>query len=331
VTAGQSLRRVRFAGTGSFAPARRVTNADLEKVVETNDQWIVERTGIRERRYASREEPTSLLAAEAGRRALEAAGLKPDDVDHIVVATSSPTRIIPPTATYVQKRLGCMNASACDLVAACSGFVYAVANATALIAAGRSRATLVIGAEELSKIMNMKDRNTCVIFGDGAGAVVLTPTDSDSDVLYAKLGADGRLDELIIDWDYGAVDEAQVPHDPVRNTIQMKGREVYRFAVPKFVENIHEALDACRLKLDDIKLFIPHQMNARMIEAVAERLNFPMSRVFVNIQHYGNTSAASIPIALDEALRTDRIARGDVLLFSAMGAGLTWGTMIVRW
>lgn len=328
----KTLHRVRIAGTGSFAPEKKLTNADLEKLVETSDQWITERTGIKERHLSAPDQPTSMLAAEAARRALESAKLRPEDVDMILVATSSPDRIIPPTAVYVQKHIGAFNAACADIVAACSGFAYGLHNASAQVAIGRSKVCLVIGAEELAKVTNWKDRNTCVLFGDAAGAVVLTPNDGESDILYSKLGADGRLEDLIIAPAFGnAGNVARPAADHAENYIQMKGREVYKFAVPKFVEIIRAALDACRLTLNDIALFIPHQMNARMIEAVAQRLEFPLERVFMNIERYGNTSAASIPLALDEAVRAGRLKRGDIVLFSAMGAGLTWGTVVVRW
>ncbi len=327
----RTLQRVRITGTGSFTPARRVTNADIEKLVETSDEWIVERTGIRERRWAEPATPVSELGAEAARRALEAARVRPEDVDVILCATSSPERVVPPTAAYVQSRLGCVNAGISDVLAACSGFVYALQSGAAQVAAGAAKTVLVMGTEVLSRILNMKDRNTCVIFGDGAGAAVLQPTDSESDVLFVKTGGDGRLEELIVAPNYGSSQTSTTTYDPVLNTIAMRGREVYKFAVPKFVEIIREALDACEFAIKDVKLFIPHQMNARMIEAVAHRLDFPMERVFVNIDRYGNTSSASIPIALDEAVRAEKLNRGDVVLMAAMGAGITWGTAVIRY
>ncbi len=327
----RTLRRVHIAGTGSFAPETRRTNADLEKLVVTNDAWITERTGIKERRVAPPEQTVSELAAEASRRAMEAARVRPEDVDLIICATSSPERVVPPTSAYVQSRLGCWNAGFSDVLAACSGFVYALSAGSAQVAIGTSRCALVLGTEVLSRILNMKDRNTCVIFGDGAGAAVLMPTDSDSDILYVKTGGDGRLEGLIIAPNYGSSQTSLGAYDPVHNTIQMKGREVYRFAVPKFVEMITEALAACRLRREDVKLLIPHQMNARMIEAVASRLEFPLERVLINIDRYGNTSSASIPIALDEAVRAERLRRGDIVVMAAMGAGLTWGTVVLKW
>jgi len=324
--------RVKILGTGSYAPEKILTNAELEKRIETSDEWIAERTGIRSRRIAADGQPTSDLAARAARRALEASGTRPEDVDTLIVATSSPDRVVPPTAVYVQKELGCWNAGCSDLIAACSGFTYALHAARGLVSGGQSKRCLIVGAEELSRLTNYADRGTCILFGDGAGAAVVGPSDDASDILYTKMGCDGRLEKLIIT----PVGISATPPTPENirdggHYIQMKGREVYKFAVPKFVEIIREALRATGLALSDLRWFIPHQMNARMIEAVAERLPMPMDRVIMNIDRYGNTSAASIPIALDEAVRAGKIGRGDLLLFSAMGAGLTWGTVVLRW
>ncbi len=325
--------RVKVLGTGAYAPEKTLSNAELEKRVETTDAWILERTGIRSRQIAADGQPTSDLAVRAARLALDASGTRPEEIDTLIVATSSPDRIVPPTAVYVQKALGCWNAGCSDLIAACSGFTYALHHARALILSGQSMRCLLIGAEELSRITNYADRGTCILFGDGAGAAVVGPSDGGgSDILYTKMGCDGRLEDLIIT----PVGTTAMPPTPENireggHFIQMKGREVYKFAVPKFVEIIREALQATGLALSDVAHFIPHQMNARMIEAVAGRLSFPMDRVIMNIDRYGNTSAASIPIALDESVRSGRIRRGDVVLFSAMGAGLTWGTVLLRW
>jgi len=324
--------RVKILGTGSYAPPRVITNHELEKLVDTNDQWIVERTGIKQRHAADPGVPTSEIAAIAAKKALEAAKVKPEEIDTIVVATSSPDRIVPPTAVYVQRILGCWNAGCYDLVAACTGFAYGLSSGRAYISSGQSKRCLVIGAEELSKITNYKDRTTCILFGDGAGAVVLGPSDDDSDILYSKMGCDGRTADLIIT-PAGGTDQPLTAEslEKKEHMLQMKGREVYKFAVPKFVEIIQTALVATDLKMSEIAHFIPHQMNARMIEAVAERLGFPMEKIVINIADYGNTSAASIPIALDEAVRAGRVKRGDLILMSAMGAGITWGTVVLRW
>ena len=324
--------RVKILGTGSYAPPRVITNKDLEKLVDTNDEWITERTGIKQRHAADAGVPTSEIAAIAAKKALEAARVAPEEIDTIVVATSSPDRIVPPTAVYVQRILGCWNAGCYDLVAACTGFAYGLSSGRAYISSGQSKRCLVIGAEELSKITNYSDRGTCILFGDGAGAVVLGPSDDDSDILYSKMGCDGRTADLIIT-PGGGTDRPLTAEtlEKKDHMLQMKGREVYKFAVPKFVEIIQTALAATDLKMSEIAHFIPHQMNARMIEAVAERLGFPMERIVINIANYGNTSAASIPIALDEAVRAGRVKRGDLLLMSAMGAGITWGTVVLRW
>jgi 3-oxoacyl-[acyl-carrier-protein] synthase-3 len=324
--------RVKILGTGSYAPPRVITNADLEKLVDTNDQWIVERTGIKQRHAADPGVPTSEIAAIAAQKALEAAKCAPEEIDTIIVATSSPDRIVPPTAVYVQRILGCWNAGCYDLVAACTGFAYGLSSGRAYISSGQSKRCLVIGAEELSKITDYSDRTTCILFGDGAGAVVLGPSDGDSDILYSKMGADGRTADLIIT-PAGGTDQPLTAESLARKDhfLHMKGREVYKFAVPKFVEIVQTALAATDLKMSEITHFVPHQMNARMIESVAEKLGFPMSKIVINIENYGNTSAASIPIALDEAVRAGRIKRGDVLLMCAMGAGITWGTVVLRW
>lgn len=327
-----SLVKVEIAGTGSFAPERCVRNEDLEKLVDTSDEWIRQRTGIRERRYAAPEMATSDLALEASRKALEAAGVTPDEIDSIYFATSSPDRVVPSSSVYLQTKLGAFRAGACDLLAACSGFVYAFTVGANAIATGQSRCCLVVGSEILSRITNFQDRATCVLFGDGAGAMVLRPSQGTSEVLYSRMGADGRLAPLII---VPAGGTAMMPS--IENLgrgeqyIQMVGREVYKFAVPKFVEVIQEALTATSLRLDQLDLVVPHQMNLRMIEAVAERLSFPMDRIFINLDRYGNTSSASIPLAFDEALRQGRIRRGSLVLLTAMGAGLTWGTIILRY
>jgi 3-oxoacyl-[acyl-carrier-protein] synthase-3 len=324
--------RVKILGTGSYVPPRVITNHDLAKLVDTNDQWIVERTGIKQRHAADPGVPTSEIAAAAAKKALEMAKCAPEEIDTIVVATSSGDRIVPPTAVYVQRLLGCWNAGCYDLIAACTGFAYGLSSGRAYISSGQSKRCLVIGAEELSKITDYKDRTTCILFGDGAGAVVLGPSDDDSDILYSKMGADGRTADLIIT-PAGGSDQPLTAEGLERKDhfLHMKGREVYKFAVPKFVEIIQTALISTDLKISEITHFVPHQMNARMIEAVADRLGFPMSKIVINIENYGNTSAASIPIALDEAVRSGRIKRGDIILMSAMGAGITWGTVVLRW
>ncbi len=323
---------VKILGTGSFAPEKILNNEELSKMVDTNDEWITARTGIKERHIAEEHLAASDMGVEAARAAMEAANVTPEEIDMIIFATSSPDRVVPASAVYLQKKLGCFNAGAVDNLAACAGFAYAFSSAWAMVANGQSKRCLVLGAEVLSRITNYEDRGTCIIFGDASGAMVLGPSDGESDVLYAKNGADGRMEHLII---VPAGGSAMMPTPDRWESkdvyIQMKGREVYKFAVPKFVSIIQEALDACNLTVDDLKLIIPHQMNARMIEAVRDRMNLSEEKVFVNIHNYGNTSSASIPVAFDEAVRGGRLERGDLVLLTAMGAGLTWGTIILRW
>ena len=323
---------VKILGTGSYAPSKILTNDDLSRMVDTNDEWITSRTGIKQRHIAAPEMASSDLAVHASKAALDSAGVTPEEIDMIVFATSSPDRVVPASAVYLQKKLGCVNAGAVDNLAACAGFVYAFSNAWALVANGQSKRCLVLGSEVLSKVTNYEDRATCIIFGDASGAMVLGPSEDESDILYAKMGADGRLDDLIIAPAGGTAMMPTPDRWESRDIyIRMKGREVYKFAVPKFVEIIQEALHACNLTLNDLKLVIPHQMNARMIEAVRERMGIPQEKVFVNIHNYGNTSSASIPVAFDEAVREGRLNRGDLVLLTAMGAGLAWGTIILRW
>ena len=324
--------KVKVLGTGSHVPEKILSNAELEKLVDTEDSWIVERTGIRTRHVVVPGENTSDLAAKAAERALEAAGVKAAEIDTLILATSTPDRVIPPASVYVQKQLGCWDAAVSDLTAACSGFTYALTQGRALVSSGQSKRCLLVGAETLTRVTNYKDRGTCVLFGDGAGAVVLGPSDGESDILYTKMGCDGRLEDLITTPTFGtALPTTAESLEQGQQFIRMKGREVYKFAVPKFVEIIREGLKATGLSAGDLKWLIPHQMNARMIEAVAGRLDFPMDRVLMNIENYGNTSAASIPLVLDEAVRAGKIRRGDLLLMSAMGAGITWGTVVLRW
>ena len=323
---------VKILGTGSYAPEEILTNDYFTKIVDTNDKWIVERTGIKARRRASTEQVTSDLGTEAALRAMKSAGVEADEIDQLIVATSCPDRMVPPAASFVQAKIGCFNAGAFDILVACSGFVYALEVGRALVASGQSKRCLVVGAEQLSRLVNYKDRSTCILFGDGAGAVVLGPSDDDSTILYAKTGSDGRMSDYITTPYGGTAHLLDVKaFEAAQHTLQMKGREVYKFAVPKFVEIILEGVAACDMKLSDVDLIIPHQMNLRMIEAVAQRLEYPMDKIYINIQKYGNTSAASIPLALDEAIQDGRVKKGDIILFSAMGAGISWGTVVLRW
>ncbi|HND62556.1 MAG TPA: beta-ketoacyl-ACP synthase III [Opitutaceae bacterium] len=321
-------------GTGSFAPERILTNADLAKMVDTSDEWIRSRSGIRERHIAGPGEATSDLAVAAARRALADAKLQPSDIDLLVVATVTPDQPLPAVSCAIQHKLGLPTHAACfDLNAACSGFVYALDTASAMLASGRYRHALVIGAEKLSSVTNWKDRTTCVLFGDGAGAVVLGISHEPGvGLLGTKLGAYGDSTDLLCIPRGGSTNPATAESIAAGDHfIQMKGKEVFKIAVRAMEEAARDILEQQGLHADQIALVIPHQANLRIIESISQYLELPMDRFYVNLERYGNTSSASIPIALDEARRAGRIKRGDVTLFVAFGAGLTYGAALVRW
>lgn len=321
-----------IAGTGMSVPSRVVTNADLEKIVDTTDEWIRTRTGIRERRIAADGEVMSQFATEASRRALEAASVDPRDVDLIICGTVTPDMPIPATSCTIQVDLGCANAAAFDMQAGCSGFIYAQSVAKQFILTGRCRNILVIGAELLSKYLDWSDRATCVIFADGAGAVLLQAGDPPRGVLATAMHTDGSMRDYITMVGGGCLhppSEAMLRQG--MQYIRMKGNETFKIAVRAIEDVSREVLDAAGLKPDDVDWFVPHQANMRIIDAVGQRLGIPQERCFVNIDRYGNTSAASIPIALDEAVRAGRVERGQVVLMAAFGAGLTWAASVVRW
>ncbi|MDC4224817.1 MAG: ketoacyl-ACP synthase III [Candidatus Manganitrophus sp.] len=309
-----------------------MTNKDLEGKIETTDAWIVERTGIRERRIASKDEAASDLAFQAARKALEAAQVAPEEIDLIVLATSTPDMFFPSTACIVQDKLKATRAAAFDLSAACSGFVYALAVGEQYIRSGTYQKVLVIGTEIMSRLINWTDRTTCVIFGDGAGAVLLAPSASESGILSTHLHSDGSLWDLIcVPGGGSAIPPSEKMLAEQLNTIKMKGNETFKVAVRSLEEVAWEALRANDFLPSDVSFLVPHQANLRIIRAVADRLQLPMERVVINLDRYGNTSAASIPLALDEAVREGRIKKGDMLLFLAFGGGLTWGASLVRW
>jgi 3-oxoacyl-[acyl-carrier-protein] synthase-3 len=320
-----------IAGTGSAVPEKRLTNDDLSKLVETNDEWIVQRTGIRERRIAGPSDTTASLAAAAARRAIDSAGMTARDIELIVVGTITPEMVFPSTACFVGAELGLAGVPAFDMSAACSGFIYTFNTGANFIKAGQYRNVLVIGAETLSRITNYKDRNSCILFGDGAGAVVLKrDNDLRRGLIYSTLHADGTGGEVMkcIPGSRFPVTAAMLEQSG--QFMQIRGREVYKFAVHKFEELIHEAMKACELTTDQVKLIVPHQVNQRIIDSAMEKLGMPPEKAFVNIAKYGNTSAASIPIALDEAWRAGLLSPGDVIIFVAFGAGLTWANAVVR-
>jgi 3-oxoacyl-[acyl-carrier-protein] synthase-3 len=324
------MRRSVVAGTGRYLPERIVTNAELAERIDTSDKWIRERSGIAQRHIAADGEFTSDLATHAARDALKAAGMVPDDVDLIVVATSTPDETFPASATVVQSKLGCANGSmGFDIQAVCSGFVYALATADNFIKAGQVDTALVIGAETFSRILDWTDRGTCVLFGDGAGAVLLTAeegqgTSDDRGILSTHLHSDGRLHDLLY-VDGGPSSTGEV------GFLRMEGKEVFRHAVKKMSEVVIEALEATGLNAEDVDWFVPHQANKRIIDGTARKLGVNSDRVVVTIDIHANTSAASIPLALSVAVDDARIKPGDLVLIEAMGGGLTWGSGILRW
>lgn len=320
-----------ISGTGSFLPEKRLTNDDLSKMVETSDEWIVQRTGIRERRIAGKDDSTASLASHAATRALKAAGLEPKDLDLVIVATITPEMMTPATACFVAQSLGLSTTPAFDLSAACSGFLYGLDVASMYLKNGRYRHILVIGAETLSRITDYTDRGSCILFGDGAGAVVLSRSDEPGrGIVYSSMQADGGGWDLLycMPGSRHPIDQTLVAGK--QQFLKLKGRDVYKFAVQRFYELIDDAMRKCSLSVDQVKLIVPHQVNQRIIDSAMEKLGIPPDKAFVNIDRYGNTSAASIPIALDEAVRSGKLQRGDVVILVAFGAGLTWANSVVR-
>jgi 3-oxoacyl-[acyl-carrier-protein] synthase III len=330
--AASLVRPVRIAGTGSFVPDRVMTNYDLERIVDTSDEWIVTRTGIRERRIAPQEMAASDLAYPAAQKALADAGIGPKDLDGIIVATVTPDQVFPATGCLLQARLGAPQAWAFDVSAACSGFLYSLNIARALIASGSANHILVVGSELLSRLTNWTDRTTCILLADGAGAAVISPGDADHRIVELELGADGTCGSLIEMPAGGS--RMPATEETVRNrlhTVHMKGNEVYKMGVRGMADVCIKVLEKAKCSPADVDLFVPHQANLRIIEATAKRLEMPMEKVFTNIHKYGNTSAASVPLALDEARRMGRLHSGDLVLMVVFGGGLTWGAALVRW
>lgn len=323
----------RILGIGGSLPERIVDNAYFEEIVETTDEWIRERTGIIQRHFAADDQLNSDLSAEAGRQAIKDAGLNPDDIDLIIQATCTPDRLIPSTAMAVQEKIGCVNAAGFDINAACSGFVYGMSIANAMIASGQARHVLLIGTELLSRVIDMTDRTTCVLFGDGSGAVVLGPATDDRGILGQYIQSDGRLRGLITIPSGGT----ELPPTPQRlaehlHYVHMRGNETYKHAVTRLVDSSRKALAAAGLTADDLDMVIPHQANTRILQSVAKRLKINYDeKFFINLPHIGNTSAASIPIALNEARETGRLQPGMTVLLVAFGGGLTWGGTVIRY
>ena len=316
------------AATGSALPARVVPNSFFENLVDTNDEWIVERTGIRERRFASEGETTATLSTDAGRRALDAAGMSPEQLDLIVIATCTPDRLLPSAAVLVQESLG-VSCPAFDINAACAGFSYGTSVVRSMIESGAADNVLLVGAETLSRRINMEDRSTCVLFGDGAGAAIFVPSEEPG-VMASNISADGTAAKLLTIPAGGTAtpDEGEPPIDLI---VMQNGREVYKRAVVGMTDACRSLLDKSGVAADDVRWLIPHQANARIMKTVADRLGFGPDRVISDVDRIGNTSAASIPIALDEAWRDGRIRQGDLVLMTSFGAGLAWGASLVKW
>jgi 3-oxoacyl-[acyl-carrier-protein] synthase-3 len=325
-------QRAGILGTGHSYPEGILTNEELERIVETSDEWITTRTGIKQRRKAAPDEYTSMFAVRAARQAIERARLDPSDIDLLLCATVTPDQILPSTGCIVQAALGTNNAAAMDIVAACSGFLYGLSLADSMIRTGQVRHAVVVGAEILTQYVDYTDRQTCVLFGDGAGAAVLGPVENGRGILASKIKSDGRYEEQLFS-PGGGTRKKPTPDTLAAGDhyFKMRGNELFKVAVRSMAEISREVLEQAGAKSDDISLFIPHQANQRITEAVADRLNVDMSKVYSNIAVHGNTSSASIPIALDECVSAGRIKPGDLVLMASFGGGATWGAVLMQW
>lgn len=327
-----SLRPVGIVGLGSYLPEKRITNADLEKLVDTSDEWIRTRTGISERRMAEATEASSDLGAKAAQRALVKAGVKPEEVDLIIVPTVTPDKVIPSTSCYIQEKIGAKNAAAFDIVAGCTGFIYGLCVANQFVANGVYDTVLVVAAETLTKITDFEDRNTCVLFGDGAGAALVKPAREKEGFLSFVLGSDGSgADLLHVPAGGSRKPCSQETLANKEHSIKMAGNEVFKFAVKIMGDAAVNALDKAGLAKEDVNFLVPHQANTRIIEAAAKRLKLPREKVYINLDKYGNMSSSSIPVALEEAVEQDLIKKGDVVVLVGFGAGLTWGACAMKW
>src|SRR5437764_5904427 len=325
-------RTVSIIGTGSYTPEKILTNADLSRMVDTSDEWITTRTGIKERRIAAKNETTSDMATKAALKAIEQAKISPEKIDLLLVATATPDMVFPATACFVQKKLGAKNAACFDVSAACAGFLFAVEIAQQFITSHTYDTVLVIGAEKLSSITNWTDRNTCVLFGDGAGAAILRHRGGTHGVISTHIGSDGQFADILFMPGGGCRMPITAENaDQNLRTIHMTGKDVYKQAVIAMLNASKKALEQAGLTIDDIACVIPHQANVRIIEAIADRLKIPIEKFFVNLDRYGNTSAAAVAIALDEANRTGRIKPGDYVLLVVFGGGLTWASTVIEW
>jgi 3-oxoacyl-[acyl-carrier-protein] synthase-3 len=328
----KARRTVSIIGTGSYVPEKILTNEDLSRLVDTSDEWITTRTGIKERRIAAKDEHTSDMAAKAALKALEQAKISPADVDLILVATATPDMLFPATACFVQKKIGATKAACLDISAACAGFLFGIEIAQQFITSHTYDTVLVIGAEKLTSITNWTDRNTCVLFGDGAGAAILRHRGGSHGVISSHIGSDGEYSDIL--FMPGGGSRCPITRENVDlnlQTIHMMGKEVYKQAVTAMLSAAHKALEQAGLAIADISCVIPHQANVRIIEAIADRLGIPLDKFYVNLDRYGNTSAAAVAIALDEANRSGRIKSGDYVLMVVFGGGLTWASTVIEW
>ena len=328
----QQNQRASITGIGSYLPNKVLTNYDLEKMVDTSNDWIIQRTGIKERRIVENGVTTSDIATQASLRAMEDAGVSPKDLDMIITSTITPDHIFPSTSCYIQQKIGATRACAFDILAACAGFIYALSIGQSFINSGAMKTVLVVGAECLSKITDYTDRATCVLFGDGAGAVIIQRDPVKHEILSSILAADGSEADVLIMPGGGARNPASLESVQQRlHYIQFRGKEVFKLAINNITNLILETAKENGLTLDDIDLIIPHQSNLRIIEATMEKLGLPMEKAFVNIDKYGNTSSASVPIAIDEARKEGRLRKGNIVMLVAFGGGLTWGSSVIRW
>lgn len=328
----KTQRTVSIIGTGSYVPDKILTNEDLSRMVNTTDEWITTRTGIKERRIAAKDEHTSDMAAKAALKALEQAKISPKEIDLLLVATATPDMLFPATACFVQKKIGATKAACLDISAACAGFIFGIEIAQQFITSHTYDTVLVIGAEKLTSITNWTDRNTCVLFGDGAGAAVLRHRGSAHGVISTHIGSDGQYSDIL--FMPGGGSRCPITRDNVDlhlATIHMTGKEVYKQAVIAMISAAQKALEDAGLSIEDISCVIPHQANLRIIEAIADRLGIPLEKFYVNLDKYGNTSAAAVAMALDEANRTGRIKAGDYVLMVVFGGGLTWASTVIEW
>ncbi|HBX22392.1 MAG TPA: ketoacyl-ACP synthase III [Desulfotomaculum sp.] len=326
------VKRAGIVGVGTYVPERVMTNFELPEILDTSDEWIRSRSGIRERRLSADDESTSDMALKASWKALENAGVSPDELDLIIIGTNTPDMLFPASACLLQDGLGAKNAGAFDILAGCTGFIYAAVVAAQFIAAGTARTVLVVGSETLTKVLNWKDRNTCVLFGDGAGAVVMKQVPEDRGILSVVLGSDGSGGKFL----KMPAGGSRMPATPDTvaadlHCLQMNGREVYKFAVRAMEEGSSEVLRRAGLTVNDVDFLVPHQANIRIIEHAAKKLHLPMERVVVNVDRYGNTSTASVPLALEEALQNGKIKDGDNVIMIGFGAGLTWAGLLIKW